>query len=1381
MSSRRDIDLVIRAKDEASKAFERAGAAIESLVNLNSKAGSSATGAGSKFEQMANAVLSLDKAMAQASGRYDAATQGLARQASQISAYNGRLTSLRSQMDSATKAAERLQAAIVQQTLDGGNTAPLVMKLQAVQSEMAALEGETRKVERSLSTAQSSYTQNAAALTDVETGLRSLGAASTFARAEADQVTRSLEAQQRVARQTASVLQTVNRTTGVTRDRGDYDQLVAQIQAAADAEEARTVKLEAEAAAIAKATAAQREFNSLLDAASGKSARSSASVFIENGPTDFEKQAEAMRLAEAAAKAEANEIARLKAELNPLPVIEAKLAAETEKLTRWQKQGEISAEEQAQALKLLRQEADRASKTLARRNGTNFLGLEPYQLQNLSFQINDVFTQIASGTSVTQTLAQQGGQIIQIFPRAGAAIVRALTSAPVLAMVAAVGTLIVAIRDAASEAEKLRAIEGVLTASADGTSHNAATIVAAAQALDRYGLSAEDALKSVRTFLKEGVDDRRMEEFGKAAADTARVLGVDATQAAEDVAKAFTGGFEAVRKLDDALGFLTAAQREQIKALFDEGRAAEARNMALGIYSKKMDEAAAKMRGPWSDAARELGNAWSEFLDLISNSKPIQSFGDALAQLGKDAAQAIRDIRGAATAGDLQRQLQAAQDMVASIEKQLADANPLTRGGLEANLRVYKEQVSDLTKQIEALGKAGAATGDPLHIDPQKATNATKALQAATAAAKEFKDQTLEQVRATALDKANRYLDENFKIASEVAKAEYRRQEIAEATAKWIKAQADEAKRLANERESEIQKFNSRVIGAEGGAADNPFSSATGFGQFIKGTWLEQFRKVFADEAAKLSQDQILALRQNATVAKAVIDNYARENAKFLESFGAKVTAGNLYLTHFLGAAGAKAVLTAPGNKPVDQLLPADVIKANKGYLTTNGRARTASELQTFIAGRIGDTGAQQTAGQQAIAKLESDRLEKQAKFNLAVQQENDERQRNIAALTEQNSLQDTALLAAQKKAAVDKAEAELRDKIARVNENLKPGQELLNLTEEQIQKTRELAAAEFDLQNARNQTQARLNEVQRPVDDLAARRDALRQQIETYRDLGNFSLAESLTPQLESVNSELIKALERLKAFYAGLTDLEKVQLGITSDGIAAITTQIEIAQQKSFEWLTFMGISGQTIAQQFSQGAASAIDSFAEAIAGGANAFSSLWDAFRQFAANFLRQIAQMIEQQIIFNLVSGLFSAGASAGGANVTGSTGAFAGVKAHSGGVIGDPSTYRGQTGVVDVSPAWFQNAMRYHSGGIAGLKPDEVPAILQRGEEVITRADARHRDNGGGGSGQQPKINIVNTLDPGEFVSKGLGSRAGEQSILNFIRDNSAAVKQALG
>lgn len=57
---------------------------------------------------------------------------------------------------------------------------------------------------------------------------------------------------------------------------------------------------------------------------------------------------------------------------------------------------------------------------------------------------------------------------------------------------------------------------------------------------------------------------------------------------------------------------------------------------------------------------------------------------------------------------------------------------------------------------------------------------------------------------------------------------------------------------------------------------------------------------------------------------------------------------------------------------------------------------------------------------------------------------------------------------------------------------------------------------------------------------------------------------------------------------------------------------------------------------------------------------------------------------------------------------------------HSGGVAGSAGYGHGRA----VSPSVFAGATRYHTGGVAGLKPDEVPAILQRGERIIPRGQS---------------------------------------------------------
>lgn len=96
-----------------------------------------------------------------------------------------------------------------------------------------------------------------------------------------------------------------------------------------------------------------------------------------------------------------------------------------------------------------------------------------------------------------------------------------------------------------------------------------------------------------------------------------------------------------------------------------------------------------------------------------------------------------------------------------------------------------------------------------------------------------------------------------------------------------------------------------------------------------------------------------------------------------------------------------------------------------------------------------------------------------------------------------------------------------------------------------------------------------------------------------------------------------------------------------------------------------------------------------------------------------------------------------------------------------------------------VMPGWFKDAARYHTGGIAGLAPDEVPAILRRDEEVLTRADSRHRYNGGGnGSGE---TRVVNVFDSAAAIEAALQTPAGGRAILNFVQENPRAFKSAMG
>ncbi len=124
-----------------------------------------------------------------------------------------------------------------------------------------------------------------------------------------------------------------------------------------------------------------------------------------------------------------------------------------------------------------------------------------------------------------------------------------------------------------------------------------------------------------------------------------------------------------------------------------------------------------------------------------------------------------------------------------------------------------------------------------------------------------------------------------------------------------------------------------------------------------------------------------------------------------------------------------------------------------------------------------------------------------------------------------------------------------------------------------------------------------------------------------------------------------------------------------------------------------------------------------------------------------------------------------------------------------------------------VSPLLFANAPRYHSGGYAGLLPNEVPAILKRNELVLTEQEApiweriksmqgsAFRGNGSSGAGeiitailqvlqsignQQQSINVappqVVVVDDASKINKYMYGADGQRAFISFLNNNRAAV-----
>ncbi len=135
-----------------------------------------------------------------------------------------------------------------------------------------------------------------------------------------------------------------------------------------------------------------------------------------------------------------------------------------------------------------------------------------------------------------------------------------------------------------------------------------------------------------------------------------------------------------------------------------------------------------------------------------------------------------------------------------------------------------------------------------------------------------------------------------------------------------------------NSDEEAIEILTNRIVHVESGGsatAKNPLSSATGLGQFITKTWLRMMRTYRPDLARSMSEKELLALRFDATISKEMVKNLAREGEAYLRQRGHSITAGRLYLCHFLGMEGAHVVLAANRSDMLVSLLGAPVISAN--------------------------------------------------------------------------------------------------------------------------------------------------------------------------------------------------------------------------------------------------------------------------------------------------------------------------------------------------------------------------------------------------------------------------------------------------------------------
>lgn len=303
------------------------------------------------------------------------------------------------------------------------------------------------------------------------------------------------------------------------------------------------------------------------------------------------------------------------------------------------------------------------------------------------------------------------------------------------------------------------------------------------------------------------------------------------------------------------------------------------------------------------------------------------------------------------------------------------------------------------------------------------------------------------------------------------------------------------------------------------------------------------------------------------------------------------------------------------------------------------------------------------------------------------------------------------------------------------------------------------------------------LNATEAQMNALLAQQKIEIDQITLKRKLGMISQDEEarlLNENTEAYKSKLLDVTNT----YLQLLEIARSFGAISEEAYAKAKAGADNLITSTNNASAAFGMLEEAGVNSFVNNAMTAFDSLGRTMANVVMGTESIGDGFKaagraaaQFVADLLRDLAMAIAKQLLLNAIASSFGGSSGIGGAAVK-----LGGVVSgqHTGGVTGRNASFKRR---VDMS--MFAGAPKYHTGGIAGLAPNEVPAILQRNEEVLTRDDPRHILNGGGGGGGESSNRFV-LVDDRSKVAEAMRSAEGEQVTLINLKRNLPTLKQWL-
>lgn len=1006
--------------------------------------------------------------------------------------------------------------------------------------------------------------------------------------------------------------------------------------------------------ALARSTAA-------FETAQAEVKKLAADLATADTPTD--QMAQALKRAEAQLEAAGREMQRDGNLAEQMGAKLRKAGVDVNNLTQAEERLTQAAKEAAAA------QQEIAGKT---GGGTSPFGFSLQDMQNLGYQVNDLITQVASGTPITQAFAQQFGQIYQI-PAMQNLIARFAVFIPLVAAAAVVvGTLAAAISRAGDRADALKQAEGYIARIGEGGALTAQQMADASVALQDFGASAEDAFKIVTDFNEAGLDPTYLNDFTQAVKNASDATGVEMPEAASLLTDALSGGYDQVVALDEQFNFLTVSEREHIRAMYDSGQESEARRIVFDRFYESMDEGATKMNGPWSNAVDNFKGAFRSFLDYLGSTTIVKDFirdvNDALIGLNYLLLRARGFSHEEAGIAAVQRQGRAPQQGGRS-----SGGGDPAGGRTRGPTKEGQDAIADANRELKAR---------KLLTREERLRNAE--IEARRKAPKGASDDERDQLAALARQK------ELNAITEEGRKAGARGARKAEADRKRAQREAETlANRIAAAEESlqtGLDGMETKVAKATMGSVEDALAAA---GQAVDSQYDKLYRRL--DDFAKLTGGKgtigglsIDAYRAQLDANKVILTQQAQLKV-YEDQINAVLNQRKAILADIEERANRGAITSAQAIKESSEVTSRlnPVIQQLAGaastFATSIAGANPSPELQAFL-DKMDRISGQAAAGpmQSDVSKTANARLgAEEAKLNTIIQQRNE----LIAA---NNTLVELGL----------KTQADAQRDTAAAFQNSQP------MIMEQVR--------------------------------------VIQQTLDLMRELG------VIQPQ---VYDAWIAKLQAVTA-----------QSTYTNENVLKLNNLVQ---------------------NQLLQGGMNMFDSFAKGLAGLAtgtmsvgDAFNGLLDTFLNFAATFLAEIAKMIIQALILKAIQSALG---------LPGGGGGLGGFFFHSGtDSVGGGSSRRTRSSF-ELHPSMLAAVPRYHEGTQgAGLKNNEMVAVLERGEKVLTEEQQRAEAKRAAGSGDGA-TGLRQVLAFGDDqVAAAMQGAAGEKVTVTHLRRNVPLIKQLL-